>query len=477
MIKTLYDKIWDQHVIHNFDNHTSLIYIDRHIVHEVTSPQAFEGLENADRKIRNPSSIIATADHNVPTNNQCQGIKEPQSRLQVKTLTNNCKKNHILYFPLGDIRQGIVHVIGPEQGFTLPGTTMVCGDSHTSTHGAFGALAFGIGTSEIEQVFATQTMIIQKAQNIRIWVDGTLSTGVTSKDLILYIISRIGIAGATGCVIEYAGPAIQNLSMESRMTLCNMSIEAGATAGLVAPDKTTYEYLHNRPMVPKGKLWDQAVNKWKNLYSDAGAYFDKNIKINASDIEPYVTWGTNPEMVAAVSDNIPNTELIVKSNGEPDIIMQDSIERALRYMNLKPGMSIEGIKLDKIFIGSCTNARIEDLRGAALIVKGKRIANNIKLAMVVPGSGLVKQEAEREGIDLIFKKAGWQWREPGCSMCLAMNSDRLEPGERCASTSNRNFEGRQGRGGRTHLMSPLMAAAASITGYITDVRSFIRDKI
>lgn len=470
MAKTLYDKIWDEHVVHSFDDGTFLLYIDRHMVHEVTSPQAFEGIELAKRKLHRPKSILATVDHNVPTLHRNQGINDSESKLQIETLDENCEKNSLDYFDINDKRQGIVHIIGPEQGFTLPGITMVCGDSHTSTHGAFGSLAFGIGTSEIEQVFATQTLIMKKSKNMRIWVDGILGSGVTSKDLILYIIARIGIAGGTGHVIEYAGPAIRNLTMEARMSICNMSIEAGARAGLIAPDKTTFDYLHGRPMAPSGKLWDQARIYWESLYSDNECYFDEEIKLHAENIIPHVTWGTNPEMGGPISDRVPDPESILDLDGKPDFVKQASLARALEYMGLRPGTPLEGIRIDQVFIGSCTNSRIEDLRAAASIVKGHKIASSVKRAMVVPGSGLVKEAAEQEGLDQIFKAAGFEWREPGCSMCLAMNADRLEPGEHCATTSNRNFEGRQGRGGRSHLMSPIMAAAAAIAGHIIDVR-------
>jgi 3-isopropylmalate/(R)-2-methylmalate dehydratase large subunit len=385
-------------------------------------------------------------------------------------LDENCRKNSLNYFDLHDKRQGIVHIIGPEQGFTLPGITLVCGDSHTSTHGALGCLAFGIGTSEVEQIFATQTLIMKKSKNMRIWVDGSLASGVTSKDLILYIISRIGVAGGTGHVMEYAGPAIRNLSMEARMSVCNMSIEAGARAGLIAPDETTFNYLYERPMAPSGKRWDQAKTYWKTLYSDTGSYFDEEIKLHAENIIPHVTWGTNPEMGGPISDRIPDPGSILDLDGKPDYVKQASVARALEYMGLRPGTPLEGIKIDQVFIGSCTNSRIEDLRAAASIVKGHKVAASVKRALVVPGSGLVKEAAEQEGLDQIFKEAGFEWREPGCSMCLAMNPDRLEPGEHCATTSNRNFEGRQGRGGRSHLMSPIMAAAAAIAGHIIDVR-------
>ncbi len=473
MSKTLYDKIWDQHVIKHFDDGTVLLYIDRHMVHEVTSPQAFEGLMLAKRKLHQPQSILATVDHIVPTINRLSGISDPEAKIQIETLEANCKKYTLKYFGLDDQRQGIVHIVGPEQGFTLPGITLVCGDSHTSTHGAFGSLAFGIGTSEIEQVFATQTLIAKKRKNMRIWVDGKLLHGISSKDLILYIIARLGIAGGTGHVIEYAGPAIRGLSMEARMTVCNMSIEAGAGAGMIAPDDTTFNYLKNRAMSPKGTLWDQAMLHWQHLYSDENAYFDEDIKLQAENIVPQVTWGTNPEMSGAITDRVPDPEAIFDLDGKPDRVKQASMQRALDYMGLRPGTPLEGIKIDQVFIGSCTNARIEDLRIAASVIKGRRIASHITRAMVVPGSRLVKEAAEQEGLNHIFKQAGFEWREPGCSMCIAMNADRLQPGERCASTSNRNFEGRQGRGGRTHLMSPAMAAAAAITGYTTDVRHFI----
>jgi len=470
MPKTLYDKIWDEHVVHAFDDGTFMLYIDRHLVHEVTSPQAFEGIGLAKRKLHRPKSILATVDHNVPTLNRRQEINDLESKIQIETLDENCQKNALEYFDINDKRQGIVHIIGPEQGFTLPGITMVCGDSHTSTHGAFGSLAFGIGTSEIEQVFATQTLIMKKSKNMRIWVDGVLEHGVTSKDLILYIIARIGIAGGTGHVIEYAGPAIHNLTMEARMSICNMSIEAGARAGLIAPDKTTFDYLQGRPMAPSGKLWEQARNYWESLYSDEQCYFDEEIKLHSENIIPHVTWGTNPEMGGPISSRVPDPESILDQDGKPDYVKQASVVRALEYMGLRPGTPLEGIKIDQVFIGSCTNSRIEDLRAAASIIKGRKVAPSIKRAMVVPGSGLVKEAAEQEGLDQIFIESGFEWREPGCSMCLAMNADRLEPGEHCATTSNRNFEGRQGRGGRSHLMSPIMAAAAAIAGYIIDVR-------
>lgn len=470
---TLYDKIWDQHRICDFKDGTSLIYIDRHLVHEVTSPQAFEGLELAKRRLHNPKSILATADHNVPTVNRQEGITDPESKLQVKTLDQNCKKHGLNYFSLNDKRQGIVHIIGPEQGFTLPGITLVCGDSHTSTHGAFGALAFGIGTSEIEQVLATQTLIMKKAKNMRVWVEGRLSKGLGSKDLILYIIAKIGIAGGTGHIIEYAGPTIESLSVEGRMTVCNMSIEGGARAGLVAPDQKTYDYLYGRPLSPSDAMWEKAKKHWQTLPSEDGAHFDKEVNLKAEDILPRITWGTNPEMGASITDRVPHPKEIKDLRGQPDRVKQESMQRALEYMDLKPGTPLEGIKIDQVFIGSCTNARFEDLKEAASILRGQRVSKNIKRAMAVPGSGLVKEASEREGLHEIFLEAGFEWREPGCSMCLAMNADRLEPGERCASTSNRNFEGRQGRGGRTHLMSPSMAAAAAIAGCTTDIRHFV----
>lgn len=466
MASTLYDKIWQKHVIKTFDNGTDLIYIDRHLVHEVTSPQAFEGLSINNRPLADKNSILATADHNVPTINQTGGITEKYSRLQVEELNKNCAKHNLNYFPLGDIRQGIVHVIGPEQGFTLPGITMVCGDSHTSTHGAFGTLAFGIGTSEIEQVFATNTLLMKKSKNMRITVNGKAPEYIRAKDIILYIIAKVGIAGGTGHVIEYTGEAIRNLSMEQRMTLCNMSIEAGARAGLVAPDQTTFDYLQGRPMAPTGELWDQAVASWKQLYSDDGAVFDTDITIDVNDIKPFVTWGTNPEMAIAVDDLIPDPA----SSG--DDVAKQSLQRALNYMGLQANNKIEGTPIDKVFIGSCTNSRLEDLQSAASVIKGQKKADNVKHVYIVPGSGLIKKQAEELGLDKIFIDAGFDWREPGCSMCLAMNEDKLEPGERCASTSNRNFEGRQGRDGRTHLMSPAMAALAGITGQITNIQTY-----
>lgn len=461
--KTLFQKIWDAHVVDRQDDGTCLIYIDRHLVHEVTSPQAFEGLRMAGRKVRNTAGTLAVADHNVPTSDRSQGIKEEDSRIQVETLSKNCEEFGVKLFDMNDKRQGIVHIIGPEQGFTLPGTTIVCGDSHTATHGAFGALAFGIGTSEVEHVLATQTLIQKPAKSMRITVNGTLPVGVTAKDIILAIIGKIGTAGGTGYVIEYAGEAIRNLSMEGRMTICNMSIEGGARAGLVAPDETTFSYINGRPMAPKGDDWDKAVAYWKTLSSDEGSTYDKEVVLDAAEIQPSVTWGTSPQDVLPITGNVPDPA------GEQDNAKRSAMERALDYMGLTAGMRLQDVKIDKVFIGSCTNGRIEDLRAVAEIAKGRKVASGI-YAMVVPGSGLVKQQAEEEGLDKILIEAGFDWREPGCSMCLAMNADKLEPGERCASTSNRNFEGRQGRGGRTHLMSPAMAAAAAVTGHLTDVR-------
>jgi len=463
--KTLFDKIWDQHIVSQLQDGSTLIYIDRHLVHEVTSPQAFAGLKENNRKFRRPDLTLAVADHNVPTENRSRGIEDEIARVQVETLEKNVKEYNVPYLPLLDSRQGIVHVIGPEQGFTLPGCTLVCGDSHTSTHGAFGSLAFGIGTSEVEHVFATQTLIKKKPKTMLIKIEGNLSLGVTAKDLALGIIRQLGTSGGTGFVLEYAGSAISNLSMEGRMTLCNMSIEAGARAGLVAPDKKTYDYLKNRPMVPKEEEFEKAVIEWKKLPSDEGAQYDKVITLNASNLEPHVTWGTSPEDVLPVSANIPDPESIIKESART--AMRDSLE----YMGLNPGQPISQIKIDKVFIGSCTNSRIEDLIEVAAIVKGRKVAKGV-YAMVVPGSGLIKNQAEDEGIADILINAGFDWREPGCSMCLAMNPDKLLPKERCASTSNRNFRGRQGRDGRTHLVSPGMAAAA-IKGYFTDVREFI----
>ena len=464
--KTLFEKIWEDHIVDRQDDGTCTIYIDRHLVHEVTSPQAFEGLRLSGRKVRRPEATLAVADHNVPTTDRTKGIAEEDSRIQVETLSKNAEDNGITYFGMTDKRQGIVHIIGPEQGFTQPGMTIVCGDSHTSTHGAFGALAFGIGTSEVEHVLATQTLIQKPAKSMRITVDGELGAGVTAKDIILAIIGKIGTAGGTGYVVEYAGSAIRALSMEGRMTMCNMSIEGGARAGLIAPDEKTFQYIKGRPLAPKGELWDKAVDYWSTLKTDEGASYDKEIILPAEEIEPTVSWGTSPQDVVGISGTVPRPE------DYEDAGRRAAVKRSLDYMGLFGGEKMEEIKLDKIFIGSCTNGRIEDLREVAKIVKDKKIAPNIMLAMIVPGSGLVKQQAEEEGLDKIFIDAGFDWREPGCSMCLAMNADKLNPGERCASTSNRNFEGRQGRGGRTHLLSPAMAAAAAITGHLTDVRKF-----
>ncbi|NBQ88093.1 MAG: 3-isopropylmalate dehydratase large subunit [Betaproteobacteria bacterium] len=472
MGRTLYDKIWDEHVVHTEEDGTSILYIDRHLVHEVTSPQAFEGIRQAGRKVWRVSSIVATADHNTPTtgwDRGYDGITDPISKEQVTTLDKNIAEfGSAAYFPFLSRRQGIVHVIGPEQGATLPGMTVVCGDSHTSTHGAFGALAHGIGTSEVEHVMATQTLLAKKARNMLVKVEGVLARGVTGKDVVLAIIGRIGTAGGTGYTIEFAGSAIRSLSMEGRMTVCNMAIEAGARAGLVAVDDKTIEYVRGRPMAPTGAEWDQAVAYWKTLHSDPDAKFDTVVELNAADIVPQVTWGTSPEMVLPVTATVPDPDR------EKDATRRGAIERALTYMGLEPGKAINDIHVDKVFIGSCTNSRIEDMREAAAVVKklGQKVAKNVKLAMVVPGSGVVKEQAEREGLHEIFRAAGFEWREPGCSMCLAMNADRLEPGERCASTSNRNFEGRQGAGGRTHLVSPAMAAAAAIHGHFVDVRQF-----
>lgn len=461
--RTLFDKIWESHLVDQQDDGTCLIYIDRHLVHEVTSPQAFEGLRLAGRPVRRPDATLAVADHNVPTTDRSHGIDDEESRIQVDALTKNCADFGVPYFGMTDVRQGIVHIIGPEQGFTLPGMTIVCGDSHTATHGAFGALAFGIGTSEVEHVLATQTLIQKPAKNLRITVVGEPPVGVTAKDLILAIIRKIGTAGGTGHVIEYAGDAIRALSMEGRMTVCNMSIEAGARAGLIAPDETTFEYLKGRPMAPKAGQWEAAVAYWKTLPSDEGATYDKEVTLEASAIIPQVTWGTSPEDVVPIDGRVPDPA------SAPDAGKRHAIERSLEYMGLTAGMPVQDIKVDKVFIGSCTNGRIEDLRQVAAVAKGRKVAAGVH-AMIVPGSGLVKNQAEEEGLDRIFLEAGFDWREPGCSMCLAMNADRLEPGERCASTSNRNFEGRQGRGGRTHLVSPGMAAAAAIAGHLADVR-------
>ncbi|KOR32319.1 isopropylmalate isomerase [Achromatium sp. WMS3] len=468
MAKTLYDKLWESHLVHQDDDGTALLYIDRHLVHEVTSPQAFEGLRIAGRKPWRTEANLATADHNVPTNNLQLGITDKIAKIQVETLQNNCATNGILYLEMGDPRQGVVHVIGPEQGATLPGMTIVCGDSHTSTHGALGALAFGIGTSEVEHVLATQCLIQKKSATMLIRVESTLGFGVTAKDLALYIIGQIGTAGGTGKVIEFAGPAIEALSIEGRLTLCNMAIEAGARSGLIAVDAKTISYVQDRPLAPKGTNWDQAVAWWQTLHTDPDAKFDQEILLDATSIKPQITWGTSPEMVIAIDGKIPNPQ------NEPDATKAAGMHRALDYMGLAADTPITEIKLDKIFIGSCTNSRIEDLRAAAAIVKNRKLASNIKLALVVPGSGLVKRQAESEGLDKIFTNAGFEWREPGCSMCLAMNADRLEPGERCAATSNRNFEGRQGAGGRTHLVSPIMAAAAAIAGHFIDVRQFLK---
>ena len=463
MSKTLYDKIWDDHLVHEDNDGTALLYVDRHLVHEVTSPQAFEGLRIQGRKVRKPKLTLAVPDHNVPTTDRSKGISDKQSKIQVDTLRNNCKEFGINLFDVNDKRQGIVHIIGPEQGFTQPGTVIVCGDSHTATHGAFGSLAFGIGTSEVEHVLATQTLIQKKSKNFRVNVNGSLPAGVTSKDVILKIIGTIGTAGGTGYVIEFAGEVIRNLSVEQRMTICNMTIEAGARAGLIAPDDKTIEYFKDRPMSPKGENWTKAVAHWKKLFSDSDAKFDKEVNIDAKDIEPLVTWGTSPQDVSPITGEVPDPEK------EKDKDRRTAMYRSLEYMGLKPKMKISDIKVDKIFIGSCTNGRIEDLRMAAKLLKGKKIASDVS-AMVVPGSGLVKKQAEEEGIDKVFKNAGFEWREPGCSMCLGMNEDQLSSKERCASTSNRNFEGRQGRGGRTHLVSPGMAVAAAIKGYLADVR-------
>ena len=462
--KTLYDKLWDDHVVFQEGENTALLYIDRHLVHEVTSPQAFESLKMAGRKPWRVSANLAVVDHNVPTTDRANGIADPISRLQVETLDANTAEHKIPYFNINDVRQGIVHVIGPEQGATLPGMTVVCGDSHTSTHGAFGCLAFGIGTSEVEHVLASQTLMARKMKNMLVRVDGKLPRGVGAKDLALAVIGRIGTAGGTGHAIEFAGTAVQALSMEGRMTLCNMSIEAGARSGMVAVDDTTINYLRNRPMAPVGPQWDEAVRQWRHLHSDEGARFDTTVVIDASQIVPQVTWGTSPEMVVPVDGRVPDPDK------EKDPVKREGIERALIYMGLEPNAPITSIRPDKVFIGSCTNSRIEDLREAAAITKGRRKADSVKLAMVVPGSGLVKAQAEAEGLDKIFLAAGFEWREPGCSMCLAMNADRLESGERCASTSNRNFEGRQGDGGRTHLVSPAMAAAVAIAGHFVDIR-------
>lgn len=468
--RTLYDKLWDMHVVRQEEDGTALLYIDRQLVHEVTSPQAFEGLRLAGRQPWRREAMLAVPDHNVPTIGRrdagVEGIADPVSREQVSTLDKNCAEFKIVEFKMNDVRQGIVHVIGPEEGFTLPGMTIVCGDSHTSTHGAFGALAFGIGTSEVEHVMATQTLIQKKAKNMLVRVNGHVGPGVTAKDIVLAIIGKIGTAGGTGYTIEFAGEAIEDLSMEGRMTVCNMAIEAGARAGLVAVDEKTIEYVRGRPFAPQGEMFDRAAAAWRALRSDPDAHFDRVVELNAADIVPQVTWGTSPEMVVPVSAAVPNPE------EESDPVKANGMRKALAYMGLSAGQPIESIAIDKVFIGSCTNSRIEDIRAAAAVIKGRKKADSVKLAMVVPGSGLVKKQAEEEGLDKIFIEAGFEWREPGCSMCLAMNADRLEPGERCASTSNRNFEGRQGQGGRTHLVSPAMAAAAAIAGHFVDVRHF-----
>ncbi len=466
MARTLYDKLWDDHVVHTEEDGTSILYIDRQLLHEVTSPQAFEGLEIANRPIWRNSANLAVSDHNVPTTDRKDGIADPTSRLQVETLDKNCDRFGITQYKMSDKRQGIVHVIGPEQGATLPGMTVVCGDSHTSTHGAFGALAFGIGTSEVEHVLATQTLLMKKSKNMLVKVDGKLPLGCSAKDIVLAIIGKIGTAGGTGYTIEFAGEAIRNLSMEGRMTVCNMAIEAGARAGIIGVDEVTLEYVKGRPYAPNGDSWSHAIQYWRGLHTDPGAKFDQVVELRAEEIKPQVSWGTSPEMVLDIDGLIPDPEK------EKDQVKRSAIERALQYMDLTPNTPIQSVQVDKVFIGSCTNSRIEDIRAAAKVVErlGKKVSPTIKLAIVVPGSGLVKEQAEKEGLDKLFKAAGFEWREPGCSMCLAMNADRLEPGERCASTSNRNFEGRQGAGGRTHLVSPAMAAAAAIEGHFVDVR-------
>ena len=465
MPQTLYDKIWNEHLVHEQEDGTSLLFVDRHLIHEVTSPQAFESLRSSNRKVRQPKLTLAVADHNVPTTDRSKGIDDEDSKIQVDTLEKNCKEFRIELFGMNDKRQGIVHIIGPEQGFTQPGTVIVCGDSHTATHGAFGALAFGIGTSEVEHVLATQTLVQKRAKNFRINVNGKLPVGVTSKDVILQIIGKIGTAGGTGHVVEYAGSLISSLSVEQRMTICNMTIEGGARAGLIEPDQKIFDYLKNKPKSPKNKNWDQAMEYWKSLKTDSDAKFDKEINLTGEEIGPMVTWGTSPQDVVSIDGKVPNP------NNEKDTDKKNSIERSLKYMGLQPDISVKDIKIDKVFIGSCTNGRIEDLREAAKILKDKKKAEHVH-AMVVPGSGLVKEQAEQEGLDKIFINSGFEWREPGCSMCLAMNADKLKPEERCASTSNRNFEGRQGKGGRTHLVSPGMAAAAAIAGNLDDVRKY-----
>ncbi|MGB5178106.1 MAG: 3-isopropylmalate dehydratase large subunit [Gammaproteobacteria bacterium] len=462
--KTLYDKLWDSHLVRQDEAGTALIYIDRHLIHEVTSPQAFEGLRLAGRKPWRTDSILAVPDHNVPTTDRSLGIADPISRLQIETLDQNCAELGITEFLMNDPRQGIVHVIGPEQGATLPGMTVVCGDSHTSTHGAFGALAFGIGTSDVEHVLATQCLILKKSKNLEIRVDGQLAAGVSAKDVVLAIIGKIGTAGGTGSAIEFTGTTLRAMSMEGRMTVCNMAIEAGARAGMVAVDDTTINYIGGRPYAPKGERLQRAIESWRDLHSDADAHFDRSVALDAGLILPQVTWGTSPEMVSAIDDVVPDPD------DEPDSVKREGMRNALAYMDLKPGTAITDIRPDHVFIGSCTNARIEDLRAAAAAIRGRKVAPGIKQALVVPGSGLVKRQAEAEGLDKLFTAAGFEWREPGCSMCLAMNADRLAPGDRCASTSNRNFEGRQGQGGRTHLVSPAMAAAAAVNGHFTDIR-------
>ena len=462
---TLYDKIWMEHLVHQQEDGTALLFVDRHLIHEVTSPQAFEGLRNSNRKVRQPNLTLAVVDHNIPTTDRSKGIDDKDSRIQIETLDKNCKEFGVQLFGVHDKRQGIVHIVGPEQGFTQPGTVIVCGDSHTATHGAFGSLAFGIGTSEVEHVLATQTLVQKKAKNFRVNVNGKLAVGVTSKDVVLQIIGNIGTAGGTGYVIEYAGSLISDLSVENRMTICNMTIEGGARAGLIQPDQKIFDYLKGRPMSPKNENWDKAVEYWKTLKTDSDAKFDKEINLTAEDIVPMVTWGTSPQDVVSIDGKVPNPE------NESDADRKNSIERSLKYMGLEPDVAIKDIKIDTVFIGSCTNGRIEDLREAAQILKDKKKATHVH-AMIVPGSGLVKEQAEQEGLDKIFINAGFEWREPGCSMCLAMNADKLKPKERCASTSNRNFEGRQGRGGRTHLVSPGMAAAAAIAGNLDDVRKY-----
>jgi 3-isopropylmalate/(R)-2-methylmalate dehydratase large subunit len=466
MARTLFDKIWDAHLVDRQEDGTCLLYIDRHLVHEVTSPQAFEGLRTARRGVRHTKATLAVPDHNVPTTDRSQGILDEESRIQVATLEKNAKDFGIDYLAMDDIRQGIVHVVGPEQGFTLPGTTIVCGDSHTATHGAFGALAFGIGTSEVEHVLATQTLVQRPAKNMLVRVDGALQDGVTAKDLVLAIIGRLGTAGGTGHVIEYAGEAIRGLSMEGRMTVCNMTIEAGARAGMIAPDETTFAYFAGRPMAPKGAAWETALSYWKTLVTDEGAHFDQTIVINAADLVPMVTWGTSPEDVLPITGLVPDPAAI------QDPGKRAAVQRSLAYMGLTPGQRLDEIAIDTVFLGSCTNGRIEDFRAAAEVLKGRKLAQGVRM-LAVPGSGLVKEQAEAEGLDEIFLAAGAEWREPGCSMCLAMNADKLQEGERSASTSNRNFEGRQGRGGRTHLVSPAMAAAAAVTGHLTDVRTLV----